>query len=105
MIEKIAQDILDRASIKLAGLSDLFEKIAANAFGVTPNNFNLYTIGNPKIQQQMIQNIRGGKLPQQTLKNLHGVINHPNNSALRASAQQSGLLPTLNNALLNFNQG
>lgn len=57
MIEKIAQDILYRTNIKLAGLSDLFEKIAA---------------GNITNAAQLMQHI--GTQPMTMLNNLRNSI-------------------------------
>ena len=57
MIEKIAQDIINLTNIKLAGFADLFEKNAANIFGITPDNFQLNMFGNPQLHKQVIQNI------------------------------------------------
>ena len=99
MMNKLAYDIAYMANIKLAALDELLEKSAANTFGITPQNFNIFAIGNPEVQQTMVKNIAGGKVALPIVQNLQRMLNHPSNGALRTSAQKSGLTTAVGNFL------
>jgi hypothetical protein len=99
MIEKIAQDIETLANIKLAGIANLFEKIAANSFGVTKHNFISNMLGNAEVQNAFGRNLPN--MSMETAQKLHTLINTPGNSALRRLFEKNNWTGTLTNILQN----
>ena len=104
MIEKIAQDILDRANIKLAGLSDLFEKIAAG--NITNAAQLMQHIGTQPMT--MLNNLRNsiqsghfnGNL--EPLKKFHSL--YQKNPALQQAGNRNGFTNFFNNFMSQATQ-
>lgn len=86
MIEKIAQDIELLANIKLAGIADLFEKIAANVYGANPNNLGSTLVGNVNgARDTMYTNLINRSYTPQQVQRLHGWLNQKSNQPILSS--------------------
>ena len=104
MIEKIAQDILNRANIKLAGLSELFEKIAAG--NITNAAQLMQHIGTQPMA--MLNNLRNsiqsghfnGNL--EPLKKFHSLFQK--NPALQQAGNRNGFTSFFNNFMSQATQ-
>lgn len=99
MIEKIAQDIETLANIKLAGIANLFEKIAANAFGVTKHNFISNMLGNAKVQDAFDRNLPN--MTMETAQKIHNIINSPGQAPLKRLFERKNWTGQLTNILQN----
>ena len=104
MIEKIAQDILNRTNVKLAGLSDLFEKIAAG--NITNAMQLMQHIGTQPMT--MLNNLRNsiqsghfnGNL--EPLKKFHNLFQK--NTALQQAGNRNGFTDFFNNYMSRATQ-